>query len=164
MRGGRGGGDPGRLRQRIDGGRGILESAPVYAKLSGLESDMDAARPELSIRVDREKAALYDLNTSKIGQAVRGAINGVEAAKYRTGNEEYDIIVRLAPEYRDELEGLRELTVMAEGGVQVPLVAVATWEVGEGAVSIRRKDQTRMPTFTSDVAAGYANNEVLAEL
>jgi multidrug efflux pump subunit AcrB len=125
---------------------------------------MDAARPELSIHVDREKAALYDLNTQKIGMAVRGAVNGIEAAKYRTGNDEYDIVVRLAPEYRNELEGLRELAVMAEGGVQVPLVSVATWNVEEGAGTIRRKDQTRMATITSDIAAGNANNAVLAEV
>ena len=142
----------------------ILEAAPVFPKLVGLESDLDTARPELSILVDREKAALYDLSTSKVGMAVRGAINGIEAAKYRTGNDEYDIVVRLAPEFRDELEGLRELTVMAEGGVQVPLIEVATWNVEEGAGAIRRKDQTRMATITSDVAAGYTNNAVLAEV
>ncbi|HIF22360.1 MAG TPA: efflux RND transporter permease subunit, partial [Gemmatimonadetes bacterium] len=45
----------------------VLEAAPVYRKLVGLESDLDAARPELSIQVDREKAALYDLNTSTVG-------------------------------------------------------------------------------------------------
>jgi len=125
---------------------------------------MDDARPELSVDVDREKAALYNLNTLKVGRAIRGAINGVEAAKYRTGNDEYDIIVRLAEGYRQELEGLREFTVMAEGGIQVPLVSVATWSVEEGAGAIRRKDQTRMATISSDVAAGYANNAVLAEV
>ena len=156
--------DPEELKRLSDEILDILANSPVYPKLVALESDMDAARPELSVRVDREKAALYDLNTSKVGGAVRGAINGVEAAKYRTGNDEYDIIVRLAPEYRDELEGLRELTVMGEGGVQVPLVAVATWTVEEGAGSIRRKDQTRMATITSDVAAGFSNNEVLGEV
>lgn len=141
-----------------------LEDSPVFPKLVGLESDMDAARPELAVRVDRELAALYDVNTQKVGMAVRGAINGIEAAKYRTGNDEYDIIVRLAPEYRDELEGLRELTVMAEGGVQVPLVAVADWAVEDGAGTIRRKDQERMATITSKVASGYTNNAVLAEV
>ncbi|MDA0329021.1 MAG: efflux RND transporter permease subunit [Gemmatimonadetes bacterium] len=156
--------DPIQLKRLADEVLDILEASAVYPKLVGLESDMDVARPELSITVDREKAALYDLSTSKVGMAVRGAINGIEAAKYRTGNDEYDIIVRLAPEFRDELEGLRELTVMAEGGIQVPLVAMATWEVGEGAGSIRRKDQTRMATITSDVAAGYTNNAVLAEV
>ncbi|HSH76010.1 MAG TPA: efflux RND transporter permease subunit, partial [Longimicrobiales bacterium] len=142
----------------------ILESAAVYPKLVGLESDVDAARPELSVYVDREKAGLYDLNTSKVGSAIRGAINGIEAAKYRTGNDEYDIVVRLAEPYRDELEGLRELTVMAEGGVQVPLVSVATWDVQDGAGTIRRKDQDRMVTIAADVAAGYANNDVLDEV
>jgi multidrug efflux pump subunit AcrB len=142
----------------------ILQDSPVFPRLVGLESDMDAARPELSISVDREKAALYNLNTSKVGMAVRGAINGIEAAKYRTGNDEYDIIVRLAPQYRDELEGLRELTIMAEGGVQVPLIEVATWSVEDGAGAIRRKGQTRMATISSDVAAGYANNAVLGEV
>jgi multidrug efflux pump subunit AcrB len=156
--------DPDVLQDLSDEVLATLRGAAVFPKLVGLESDLDAARPELAIEVDREKAALYNLNSSKIGMAVRGAINGIEAAKYRTGNDEYDIIVRLAPQYRDELEGLRELTVMAEGGVQVPLVEVASWSVEDGAGAIRRKDQTRMATITSDVAAGYANNAVLAEV
>lgn len=156
--------EPDRLEDLAGQLMDILESSSAYPKLVGLESDLDAARPELSVRVDREKAALYDLSTSKVGTAIRGAINGIEAAKYRTGNDEYDIIVRLQDQYRDELEGLRELTVMAEGGIQVPLVAVADWGVQEGAGTIRRKDQTRMVTVTSDVAAGYSNNAVLAEV
>ncbi|HUF76381.1 MAG TPA: efflux RND transporter permease subunit, partial [Longimicrobiales bacterium] len=141
----------------------VLERSAVYPKLVGLESDMDAARPELSVQVDRELAALYDLSTAQVGNAIRAAINGVEAAKYRTGNDEYDIVVRLAETYRNELEGLRELTVMNEG-VQVPLVSVATWSVEPGAGTIRRKDQDRMVTITSEVAAGYQNNAVLAEV
>jgi multidrug efflux pump len=155
--------DPELLQALSNRAISVLRSAPVFPKLVGLESDMDAARPELSVHVDRELAALYDLNTAQIGNAIRAAINGVEAAKYRTGNDEYDIIVRLAEPYRNELEGLRELTIMTEG-VQVPLVSVATWSVEPGAGTIRRKDQDRMVTITSEVAAGYANNAVLAEV
>jgi multidrug efflux pump subunit AcrB len=155
--------DPAVLRTLSDQVLGVLQNAPVGRKLVSLESDLDAARPEVAIQVDREKAALYGLSTLQVGSAIRAAINGVEAAKYRTGNDEYDIIVRLAEAYRDELEGLRELTVMAPGGVQVPLVSVATWTVQEGAGAIRRKDQERMVTITADAAAGFANNVVLAE-
>ena len=155
--------DPEELKRLSDQIMDIIQDSPVFPKLTGLDSDLDAARPELSISVNREKAALYDLNTQKIGMAVRGAINGIEAAKYRTGNDEYDIVVRLAPEYRDELEGLRELTVMAEG-VQVPLLEVATWGVEDGAGAIRRKDRMRMATITSNVASGYSNNAILTEV
>ncbi len=156
--------DPAVLQELSDQALATLRAAPVYRKLVGLESDLDDARSELSIHVDREKAALYDLSTAEVGNAVRGAINGIEAAKYRTGNDEYDIVVRLADVYRQDLEGLRELTVMAEGGVQVPLVSVADWSVEEGFGSIRRKDQERVATISSDVAAGYSSNAVLAEV
>ncbi len=142
----------------------ILRAAPVYRKLTGLDSDLNEARPELSVAVDREKAGLYDLSTSKVGGAIRSAINGTKAGKYRTGNDEYDIIVRLAEPYRQDLEGLRDLTVMAEGGIQVPLSSVATWSVQKGAGAIRRKDQTRMATISSDVASGYNSNAVLREV
>ena len=155
--------DPVVLKQLSDRALETLRDAPVFGRLVGLESDLDEARPELSIHVDREKAALYDLSTSDVGRAIRGAINGVEAGKFRDGNDEYDIIVRLAEPYRKELDQLRDLTVMNEGR-QIPLLSVASWEVGDGYGSIKRKDQTRMATISSDVAEGYNSNAVLAEV
>ena len=141
----------------------ILEGDPVYPKLVGLDSDLNDARPELSVLVDRERAALHGLSTSQVAMAVRGAINGIEAGKYRTGNDEYDIIVRLAPEFRNELNALQDLTVMNEG-TQVPLVSVADWEVGEGLGSIRRKDMVRVATVSSDIASGYNSTATLGEV
>ena len=155
--------DPVTLQALSDRVLAILEGDPVYAKLVGLESDLDDARPELSVSVDREKAALYGVSTQDIGMAIRGAIQGIEAAKYRTGNDEYDIVVRLAEEYRGSLESLRNLTVMDEG-TQIPLLSVASWEVRDGYGTIRRKDQRRMATISSDVRAGLNNNRVLAEV
>jgi len=155
--------EPRVLKQLADQLVMTLENSPVRPKLVGLESDLDDARPELAVTVDREKAALYGLSTSEVGWAVRSAINGTEAAKYRTGKDEYDIIVRLAPEWREDLNTLRDLKVMSEG-TQVPLVSVAEWRVGEGLGSIRRKDLDRVATVTSDVAAGFNSNAVLAEV
>ena len=91
--------DPALLQVLSDRVLAILEGDPVYGKLVGLESDLDAARPELSVSVDREKAALYGVSTRDIGMAIRGAIQGIEAAKVSTGNAEDDIVVRLAEEY-----------------------------------------------------------------
>lgn len=156
--------DPEVLKQLSDEALQVLRDDPVFPKLVGLESDLDAARPELAISVDREKAALYNLSTADVGQAVRAAIQGVEAAKFRTGEDEYDIIVRLAPEYRREIDQLRDLSVMAEGGIQVPLLSVARWEVGEGYGTIKRQDQTRMATLSSNVATGLNANAVLGEV
>ncbi|CAN5864658.1 N/A [soil metagenome] len=151
------------LRILADGVMKALKSQPVYRRLEGLENDMDAGRPELVIEVDRERAALYELTTSQVGNTVRTAIQGAEAAKFRQGRDEYDIVVRLAESYRSDLESLRDLTVMADGR-QVPLLSVARWHVDEGLSTVRRKDLDRVATVSADVRSGEQSNAVLAEV
>jgi multidrug efflux pump subunit AcrB len=124
---------------------------------------MSIGRPELVIDVDREKAALYGLTTFDIGSTVRSAINGTEASKFRDGNDEYDITVRLAPEYRDDLNVIGDLTIMADGQ-QIPLSSVARWTVGKGSGDVLRKDLDRVVTITSDVRSGFNGNAVFAEV
>lgn len=157
------GADPLELRRLSDRMVAVLRDAPVFARLVGLESDLNDARPELQVRVDRELAAIYGLSTAEVGMAVRGAIQGIEAAKYRAGNDEYDIIVRLSEPYRNNLSSLEDLVILAEGN-PVPLLSVAQWEVGEGLGSIRRKDMDRLATISADVRAGANQNAVLAEV
>jgi multidrug efflux pump subunit AcrB len=152
------------LRVLADRVVALLERSPVFAKLDGLESDMAEGRPELVVDVDRERAALYGLNTAQVGRVVRAAINGVEASKFRDGEDEYDITVRLAPQYRENLSALEDLTLVPEDGGQVPLSSVARLRVGSGFSDVRRKDLDRVATITSDVRAGFNQNAVLAEV
>ncbi len=140
----------------------ILEGDSIYIKMDGLESDLPEARPEIKVTVDREKAALYELNTNTIGYTIRQAINGVEASKYRDGKDEYDIMVRLSDEYRDDMSTLGDLTIFHEG-TQIPLSEVASWEVSDGLGGINHKESERVITISADVRAGYQANAVLAE-
>lgn len=141
-----------------------IENNDVYAKLEGLDTNLPDARPELRVVVDREKAAKYGLSTNMIGSTVRQAVNGVEASKYRDGKEEYDITVRVAEEYRSDLNGLSELNIMADKGRQIPLSEVATWYVDESFGGIRRIDMNRVISIGADVRSGFTPNDVLAEV
>jgi multidrug efflux pump subunit AcrB len=141
----------------------ILENDPIYGKLDGLETDLPEARPQTRITVDREKAAIYGVNTSDVGNTIRQAINGVEASQYREGNDEYDIIVRLAEKYREDLSTLNNLTVMGEEGRQIPLSEIASWHVEEGYGGVRRIDQDRVVSVVADVRSNFNSNAVLAE-
>ena len=141
-----------------------LERSAIFAKLDGLESDMADARPKLEISVNRELAALYGLNTGDVGNTVRSAINGTEASKYRDGNDEYDIIVRLAKRYRDNLNTIGDLTVVNEDGDQIPISSIASWEVGRGSGDVTRKNLERVVTISSEVRPGYNANAVLGEV
>ncbi|MBE0591422.1 MAG: efflux RND transporter permease subunit, partial [Gemmatimonadales bacterium] len=157
------GDDPATLQRLGAQAVDLLENSPVFAKLDGLESDMEGGRPEMVIDVDREKAVMYGLSTQKVGMTVRSAINGTEASKYRDGEDEYDITVRLAKRYREDLNALGDLTVTGDFG-QIPLSSVASWYVGRGFSDVKRKDLQRVVTVSSGVRSGYNANAALAEV
>lgn len=157
------GDDPQLLRRLGEQAVGILGASPVAERLEGLESSMATGRPELVVDVDRERAALYGLSTQQVGMVIRNAIQGAEAAKFRSGEDEYDIIVRLAEPYRRDLSSLQDLTIFNEGR-QIPLTSVANWRTEEGAAAISRKDMQRVVTVSSDVRSGENANAVLADV
>ena len=131
--------------------------------LVDVADNLDAGRPEYQVIVDRERAARFGLSTQLIASTVRTAINGTETGKYRDGDDEYDITVRLAEMDRDNLESLQNLTIPYEGR-QIPLVAVADLEVGGGVGSITRLDLRRVATVTGEAAPGFTGPQVLAQV
>lgn len=144
--------------------RTMLKNASDSKEILGLvdvQDNLSAGRPEMKVVIDRERAARFDISTRKIATTVRAAINGIEAGKFRDGEDDYDIVVRLRQDDRATLESLKNLTIMEEG-TQIPLVSVADLQVGGGLGSVTRLDLARVATVTGDVAPGYNNADILA--
>ena len=158
------GADPDELKRLGDRVVRLLEESPLFAKLDRLSSDMAAGRPELVVEVDRERAALHELSTTDVGDTIRSAINGSVASSFRDGEDEYDIRVRLAAAYREDLNALGDLVVVANSGAQIPLSSVAGWSISRGPGDVTRKDLDRVVTISSDVRAEYNANAVVAEV
>ncbi|MCB2205953.1 efflux RND transporter permease subunit [bacterium] len=135
--------------------------------LVDLDDDYNAGKPEVQVIVDREKAALLEMSTAQIGSTVRTAVNGTEAAKFRVGEDEYKINVRLRENQREKPEDLENLniTFMNRRGklVSVPLTSVAKVVRTTGVTDIRRKDYKRVITIGGD-AEGRLANDVLADV
>ncbi len=121
--------------------------------LVSLDSDFDVARPELVVAVNRTEAARLGLTTAKIARTVRTAVHGTKASVYRYGDKEADVVVRYGAGARASIAELARLTVVAEGGAQVPLSAVATVSTDSSLTSINHKDQKRVVTVTGDVTS-----------
>ena len=133
-----------------------------------LKDDFDSGRPEVRILIDREKAALYSMNTSLIANSIRTAINGYEASKYRINEEEYDITVRLRKDQRESVDLLRSMRITyndKQGKIQsVPLISVADVKYDKGPGAIRRIDLKRVVTISGNVDASFNQNEVLSRV
>ena len=146
--------------------RSIRETIRSVPGLVNLTDDFDQGKPEIRVRVDRVQAQVAGVNTREIAQAIQTGIRGTEASKYRIGEDEYDIRVRLAPEARDSLDTLKNLTVSDEDGLQIPLRAIVELETGVGPGSVKRVDLRRVVTIEGDVvrASGRTEDSVRAEV
>jgi multidrug efflux pump subunit AcrB len=134
-----------------------------------LKADVQVGKPELEITVNREAARRYGLSTAMIGQAIRTSVFGQEVSKYKDGEDEYEINLRLAPEYRTNVESIMNQKITfrdpSNGRIsQVPIAAVAKVDYTSTYSSIKRKDLDRVVTVYSNVNDGYNAQEINDEL
>ena len=101
--------------------------------------DQEPPSPQLQISIDRQRIAQYGLNASDVADLIEIAIGGKAVSQIFSGSKVYDITCRYAEKYRDTPEKIAALTLTTEGGVKVPLSAVATVKTSLGASTIMRE-------------------------
>ena len=128
-----------------------------------MKDNLVTGKPEIQIRVDKEKTALLGLDTYTVAYTVKAAINGAKVGVYREGKDEYDIVAKLPRKDRESVESLRRITVSGPDGEPVPLTTLARVELASGLGAINHKDQKRVVTVSSDVSGRLAN-DIIREL
>lgn len=101
-------------------------------------------RPELLIRIDREKAALLGGDLQGISNSLRTQVLGSEASKYREGGDEYEILMRAKEDTRKDIEDLKNLVITTRSGNTVRLGNLATIEESASPTEITRQDRERI--------------------
>ncbi|MCT4626248.1 efflux RND transporter permease subunit [Halodesulfovibrio sp.] len=135
----------------------------VFREVSGpvdIKDDFVSGKPEVQIRVDKERAALLGLDTYAIAYTIKAAINGVKVGVYREGKDEYDILTKLPESERQSIEALRRLTVSGPSGEPIPLTSVASVKLASGLGAINHKDQKRVVTVSANVEGRLANDVI----
>ncbi len=125
----------------------VMKTVPGITDLAVFNS---LGQPTVRIDIDRKRAARYGLAPGDINSTVQAAIGGQAAGDlYEDGSDRhFPIMVRLAPQYRQNLDAIRHITIGApdpggNGVVQIPLVDVADVKLVSGAAFIYREHQER---------------------
>jgi cobalt-zinc-cadmium resistance protein CzcA len=94
-------------------------------------------QPNLNIKVDREKAARYGLNTGDVNTVIQAAMGGTTATTVLEGDRQFNLVVRLAPTYRNSIAAIGNITVgyQTPSGTTayIPLRELATISLDTGA-------------------------------
>ncbi|MDA9333321.1 efflux RND transporter permease subunit, partial [Saprospiraceae bacterium] len=148
--------------------KALINNLPIEG-IEGLNADVNIGKPELLIDIDRAAARRYELSTFSISDALRTSVFGKEVSKYKDGEDEHSIMLRLSEKYRNDENKLINQKVTfrnpANGQiVQVPISAVATFNYSSTYSSIRRLDGQRVITLSSNLLDGYNANEIVTEL
>jgi len=125
-----------------------------------VDSTLVAGKPEVTVRINRERAADLGVQVAEIAGALRLLVGGLEVSTYEEKGEQYEIHVRAEEQYRANLDGLALMTVPSSRLGQVPLLDVVELERGAGPSEINRLNRRRQVTLLANVAPGYSESAV----
>ncbi len=121
------------IKKVLEGVRGIRDVTLVQ----------ELGQPSLTININRAKIARYGLNVADINALIQTAIGGDVATEVVQEEKQFDLIVRLEQEYRDNPVEIGNILVATPAGQQIPLKEFADIQVTNGASFIYRQDNSR---------------------
>jgi len=121
------------IKQVMEKVRGITDVTLVH----------ELGQPNLAIKIDRAKIARYGINVDDINKLIEAAVGGDVATEVAQGEKQFDLLVRLQPQYRDNPQEIGEIPVATPGGQQIPLKELADISVANGASFIYRENGSR---------------------
>jgi multidrug efflux pump subunit AcrB len=144
----------GEIRQRIE----------TIPGLTDLRSSFEDALPELQFEIDRQRTAMLGLDTATVGNFLRTSIYGVESRKkFRAGEDEFDITVRLPKDGRTQFSMLGEIMIPVKDQSSVPLSSLGEFKYSAGLGEIKRKDLKRVITLNGN-NNGRSVEEILKDV
>ena len=124
-------------------GKAIKQILERVRGIKGVTLVQELGQPSLAIKIDRARIARYGLNVADINALIQTAIGGDAATQVVQQEKQFDLIVRLQQQYRDNPEEIGNILVATPAGQQIPLKEFADIDVASGASFIYRQDNSR---------------------
>ncbi len=128
------------LEQKGDQIVGIMRTVPGIQDL-GLFRVI--GQPNLTVTVDRQKAARYQINVADVQDAVQSAVGGNALTQVLQGEQRYDLVMRYLPQFRDRPEAIENIRLLSPSGERVSLAQLTNIHMADGASEIYREANQR---------------------
>jgi multidrug efflux pump len=131
-------------------------------RILALDSDYQERKPQLQVRIDRNRAADLGVSLQSVGRTLETMLGSRIVTTFLKDGEEYNVILQAREEDRASVDDLGNLYVRSEtSGEMVPLAALVTVEEGATATALRRFERLRSITLSANLAPGYALGDAL---
>ena len=106
-----------------------LQAEQILREVPGatdVVADRIVGKPYVEIEIDRDRIGRYGVNVRDVQDVIETSLGGTNLMESVEGRERYPIRVRLARDFRDDVESIQRASVPTASGAQVPLAQVAT--------------------------------------
>jgi cobalt-zinc-cadmium resistance protein CzcA len=124
-------------------GKAIKKVLEQVRGISDVTLVQELGQPSLAIKINRAAIARYGVNVDDINGLITTAIGGDVATQVVQGEKQFDLVVRLDQQYRDNPQEIGNILVATPAGQQIPLKEFADIQVANGASFIYREDNSR---------------------
>ena len=129
-----------------------------------VSSDLQIARPQVNVEIDREKAAALGISPQAIESTLGFAFGAPQVSTIYTATNQYWVILELEPRYQRDPSALGMLYVRSSSGVLVPLNSVARLSYSTGPLAVTHLGQLPSVTISFDLRPGVALSQAIAEV
>ena len=129
------------------------------AKIPGLldvTTDLYIKNPQVTVEVDREKAAVYGVSIDQVRQELYNAFGSRQVATIYTAANDYQVILESAPEYQTGPNDLDRMYLKTSSGISVPLSAVTHFARTVGPLQVNHQGQQPAVTISFNLAPDFS--------
>jgi HAE1 family hydrophobic/amphiphilic exporter-1 len=169
--GGRGGGGAYQIALQDPDTEELYRVAPQFEtnlrEIPGLQdvnSDLQLRTPQLSVDLDREQIAALGLTVDQVQSALSSAYSARQVSQIFAPDDEYQVMMQVAPEFQQNPAALSMLYVQGSGGRLIPLSSVVTTRQTVGPQSINHISQLPSVTLSFNLQPGVALGDALARV
>ncbi len=132
----------------------LLAEARQSDLLQDVTSDLQLDNPQISVDINRARAAAYGITTSEIENTLFSAYGSRQVSTIYAPDDEYWVVMELLPQYQQDISALNFLYVRSSSGALVPLNAVATLQKTAGPVTVNHSGQVPSVTMSFNLRPG----------
>ncbi|PQA44404.1 efflux RND transporter permease subunit [Amnimonas aquatica] len=142
----------------------LLARAEDNPGLVNVTSDLKLNKPQLSVVVDRDKAALLGVGVAELGRALESYLGGRAVTTFKLDGKQYDVIVQIEDAQRSEPEQLAGIFVRARSGDMIPLSNLVRVSETVSPSSLGHFNKLRSATLSANLTPGYSQGEAVRYL
>jgi len=129
--------------------------------LRDVSSDLNLKNPQMSVEIDREKAAVYGISVNQIRQELFNAFGSRQVGVIYTPLEDYKIILESKPDFQTDASALSRLFLKTANGTTVPMEAVTRLSPMVGPLLVNRQANQPAVTLSFNLAPGHSLGEAV---